>query len=400
MAKLRVPWSGWLWLLGVMALLAIGLFRSINLLTLLVCPLLVLWCLNALVAGRGLKLLRCARRIDSPIFAQAPVRVDVELTNPRRTSQRGVQIEDVGAAHSLVWFTSQLAGCATESFHQSISLPYRGRYNWGPIFVSSGYPFGFVRRRVRLVEEEEHVVLPSLGRIHRGKLRQYLARQAAAETVRRAPRHRIAAEAEFHGLRAFRPGDSPRWVHWRTTARRGELMVREFEDAPSENLILVIDPFVPQSKRGRDSGERGEKHEGERRRPTPYPLAPIFPALEAAISFAATVSWEWRSPRGNQVVLGIMGAEPVVLSGETGKERSLRLLEHLAVLDGREPGSAAALATQLAATRLPATPVLLVSAGPDRFSEILARQLNRPVAVLSASDLGSVEFYEGPEVGG
>jgi hypothetical protein len=95
-----------------------------------------------------------------------------------------------------------------------------------------------------------------------------------------------------------------------------------------------------------------------------------------------------------------MAAEPIVLSGETGKELSLRLMERLAVLNGQETGPTEALATRLASTRLPPTSVLLVSAGADRFSEILAQQLNRPVAVLLASDLGNVEFYDGPKVGG
>jgi uncharacterized protein (DUF58 family) len=177
-------------------------------------------------------------------------------------------------------------------------------------------------------------------------------------------------------------------------------MVREFEDAPTENLILVVDPIIPQSNGEHDGGGIGEIQKSEKRRPSPYPLIPVFPALEAAISFAATVCWEWRRPRGNIIVLGIMGAEPVVLSGETGKEHCLRLLERLAVLDGRETGPTAALAAHLAATPLPATPVLLVSAGADRFSEILAQQLNRPIAVLLASDLGNVDFYDGPEMGG
>ena len=43
---------------------------------------------------------------------------------------------------------------------------------------------------------------------------------------------------------AFRPGDSRRHIHWRTTARRGTLMVREFEDWPSDNLILLVDPWT------------------------------------------------------------------------------------------------------------------------------------------------------------
>src|SRR5262249_49364986 len=61
---------------------------------------------------------------------------------------------------------------------------------------------------------------------------------------RRRPRRHPTAQAEFHGLRAFRSGDSPRWIHWRTSARCGELMVREFEDVPPDHLVLVVEPVA------------------------------------------------------------------------------------------------------------------------------------------------------------
>ena len=56
--------------------------------------------------------------------------------------------------------------------------------------------------------------------------------------ARTVPRRHPAAQTDFHGLRTFQPADSPRWIHWRTSARRGELMVKEFEETPTDNLIL------------------------------------------------------------------------------------------------------------------------------------------------------------------
>src|SRR5262249_40475198 len=131
----------------------------------------------------------------------------------------------------------------------------------------TGYPFGLARRRVTLVPGQEVVVLPALGRLHRGRLRRFLAQtsQTIGRDLQSARRH-PTAQTEFHGLRAFRSGDSPRWIHWRTTARRGELMVREFEDTPTDNLILVLDPWLPAPDR--QTRRQGDK-ETRRRGPAP-----------------------------------------------------------------------------------------------------------------------------------
>src|SRR5262249_61272803 len=122
-----------------------------------------------------------------------------------------------------------------------------------------------------------------------GRLRRFLhqAMPALGRSRRRPVRH-PTAQSEIHGVRPFRSGDSPRWIHWRTTARRGELMVREVEETPTDNLIVVVDPWVPGPQdRGQESGTWEEAGKGP----------PPFPVLEDALSLAATVGWEWGGQR-------------------------------------------------------------------------------------------------------
>jgi uncharacterized protein (DUF58 family) len=393
MAKFRVTRPGWVWLLIVAALIGIGLMRRINLLTLLVCPLLVVWGLNALLAGWRLGRLRGKRRIDGPVFAATEFSIEVEVANPHRRGRAAVRLEDGGPSQGVAWFAPRLPGRQTMRFHQTLALPNRGSHTWGPLWAWSSYPFSLVRRGVQLQAEEAIVVLPRLGRLHRGRLRQFLARHvAAAEPIRRAPRHRLATEAEFHGLRTFRHGDSPRWIHWRTTARRGELMVREFEDAPGEHMILVVDPWLPprEQRRVARGAWRNSDIETSGRHHEP---------LEEAISFAATVCWEWCRQKGNHFLLGIAGATPTVLSGTTGSEHAVRMLECLAVQDGHRDDDGAEIVERLAAVPLPAAPVLLVSAFRNRLGEALARGLNRPVVGVEAATLDDLGFYECPESG-
>jgi uncharacterized protein (DUF58 family) len=378
MSKLRVPWVGWIWLAMVAVLLTIGLVRRINLLTLMACPLLVVWFVNVWLANRQIRRLRGRRRIDEPIFAQSPARISLEVVNTRRAPCRGIRVEHAGPAHALARFTQCLAGRETTAFRETVTLPERGRYAWGPLWAWSGHPFGLALRGVRLVEGAESIVLPPVGRLHRGKLRQFLARGTPAmEPIRRAARRRVEAEADFHGLRAFRAGDSPRWIHWRTTARRGELMVREFEDAPGEHFILVLDCRVP----------AGNVQAGAR-----------SPLLEEAIRFAATICWEYRLQQGNRFVLGVAGAKPIIMNGATGWSHSLDLLECLALQEAQTDYDGAAIVEALAETALPSAPMLLVQAGATRLENLLARALDRPVVAVSAPDVAHLDFYEGPKV--
>jgi uncharacterized protein (DUF58 family) len=46
---------------------------------------------------------------------------------------------------------------------------------------------------------------------------------------------------EVHGVRGYEQGESLRRVHWPSTARRGQLMVKELEDAPRDEVAVVLD---------------------------------------------------------------------------------------------------------------------------------------------------------------
>ena len=260
-------------------------------------------------------------------------------------------------------------------------LPWRGRYHWGPVTASSGYPFGLTFRRKALAPAEEVIVLPRLGRLHRGLFRRLLWNTSADAERRRQPRRHPAAQDQFHGLRPFRPGDNPRAVHWRTSARRGEWMVREFEDLPGENLLLIFDPTLEaEGGAGPFSRERLDD-------------------FEAAISLAATIAMEWRGDRGGRLIAAVAGADSALLDGPCGPAQARRVLERLAVV---EPLASAPVDASLLERLGEASwaGVVVVAAGRSRLAEMLRQALQRPVACLDARALHDLDFYEPPKGGG
>ncbi len=364
---------GWVMMAAVLSL--IGLLRAIGLLLFLAYLMGILFLLNGARAGRGLHRLQARRRFAGPVFAQAPFLLQLEIHNPSRRNQLAVSVEDRGPDHVVSVFLLRLFAGQTVLFGREIVLPRRGVYDFQPLRASCSYPFGLAQGTRIVGAAESIVVFPRLGRLHRGRLRRFLGWSAAALAHARPVAHAQQLQEEFHGLRPFRTGDSPRWIHWRTSARRGELMVREFEQYQSENLILVLEPWLPSDP---VSGPKAED------------------LLEEAISLAATICWEWCRQSGDRLVLAIAGHPAVALEGVTGRELALRLLERLAVQSGDSVCDPAKLGASLAGVRLPAAPVLLVTTRPSPLRDLLRAALRRPVAALDVAELDECDFYERP----
>lgn len=131
-----------------------------------------------------------------------------------------------------------LPGRRTRSFEMSFTCEKRGFYRLGPVSLASSFPLGLVEARQRRQEGVQTLtVYPDLfsivdlplrgapSQLHRGG---YLLPEGSGA-------------AEFSGLREYRHGDNPRHIHWPSTARSGELMVKEFEPLASACLCVALD---------------------------------------------------------------------------------------------------------------------------------------------------------------
>jgi uncharacterized protein (DUF58 family) len=369
--RTTLPREGCLWLLATLVLWLTGWVKGINLILLLAYLLLLLWGLNCWAARRSLRGVSARRNLRGPVFAGTPVVWEVEAADEGKRALTGWELVDEGPGHALRWFVLNLAPGERLRLRRELVLPRRGHYDCRPLKAVSSYPFGLVRQEAELAGADRLTVLPRLGTLHGGRLRRWLAHTGRPDERARRTRRRLGLEVEFHGLRAFRPGDSPRWIHWRTTARSGELMVREFDHGTHHDLLLFVEPFAP-----------GGGPEGP---------------LEAAVSLAATVCWAWTHEAGDRVVLAVAGSEPVVADGRGVPGQALELLDRLAGVEGTPTPDMAALVRGLHAVALPSGPALLVSTrrGDGRTAEDLSRRLERPVAYIDATAPPS--FYHPPD---
>lgn len=133
---------------------------------------------------------------------------------------------------------AHVPGGGKRRFEVPVLCEKRGFYRLGPIGLASSFPLGLAEARQQRNDGVQNltiypdiftiIALPLRGarsQIHRGG---YLLPEGAGA-------------AEFSGLREYRRGDNPRHIHWPTTAKLNELMIKEFDPLASACLYIVLD---------------------------------------------------------------------------------------------------------------------------------------------------------------
>lgn len=414
--------EGWMWLAVAGLLLYQGWLRTINLVALVASVLLALWLLNFFVVRsyRKLRQVRIARQVREEVFAGRPFAFELEISNPTRTCFRNVSVVCQNPHAAARGFVPSLKPHGTVTAYGEGCFPSRGRHAWGAVELASGYPFGLFRRTVVVEDNSSLLVLPRLGRVDLTRFRRLLLGGVEYES-RNQPRIRQpGSQTEFHGLREFRSGDSPRWIHWRTTARVGELMIREFEEPPVRQLILVLDPWLPDSpttlrqelekvveanrstlRRLLASGplppaeKRKAKEASLARKELPFRIP--LENLETAVSVAATLCWEWNRMAGARVTLVVLGEGEPPLSSDGTAHGVLHLLERLAVVQGGPDGvgrSGDAAAGLGNLDTLPAGPVVVLTTRPDGLHWESLTSSGRQVAAIRIAHGEHAEFFD------
>jgi uncharacterized protein (DUF58 family) len=112
----------------------------------------------------------------------------------------------------------------------------RGRYDAESAEVTLEDPFGLERVSVPLAAPGAVVVYPRLVALDTLFSESGRHAQDGRRLLLRRP-----SGFDLHSVREYEQGESLRKVHWRSTARRGQLMVKELEDAPRDEVVVLLD---------------------------------------------------------------------------------------------------------------------------------------------------------------
>ena len=344
------------------------------------------------ISGRTLRRVRFSRRTPGFVFAGRPLAIHYDLEN-RRTLAAVLAMEVVDELQPVDRTIPGAIRLEPRIVFDRVPPRRRGHVRWASVAPARGEyrftnsalitraPFGFLERSETVSTPGGLIIYPDVARLAR-RWRRF---DREATESRKGSRHdRTAQQQEYHGMRDYRAGDSLRWIHWRTTARLGRPMVKEFEQQGQQGLAVLLDPWLPRS---RISSEHRE-------------------ALERVVRFAASVCYDTCRQQGRRLLLGWTGAVPEVRHGPSSTRLLHELLGALATLRGSSEGQLAMLCESMPPAILREARIVVVSTRPvslmdqstrsPRLAQAMARGLGNRLIVLDASR-GEIEpLLEGP----
>ncbi len=178
--------------------------------------------------------LSAARHAPAEAFEHVPLTLEAVVHNGGRWARALLSIHDDLAPDiepALAW----LPGRRAVSKRYETTLP-RGVFAEAPLVVSCAAPFGIWTARRAFSAAAGLTVFPLFEDIPTLPILE--AMSSPAETLHE--RRGAGAGYDYLGIRDYRRGDSLRVVHWRSSARRGELVVKEFEEEIASPVTVVV----------------------------------------------------------------------------------------------------------------------------------------------------------------
>lgn len=159
----------------------------------------------------------------------------VEVANPTQRVILPSRIElAVGSATAQFMVPKLDAGAEHEELF-AVPTKRRAVLVVGPVRSVRDDPLSLMRRQVTWAKEQELFVHPRTVRLDE-------AASGFLRDLEGTPSSDLSSsDIAFHALRDYAPGDDRRHVHWRTTARTGKLMVRQFEETRRSHVVVALD---------------------------------------------------------------------------------------------------------------------------------------------------------------
>lgn len=287
------------------------------------------WVLSFIIASGvlselSMRGLTVERRPPPKVVAGQPFLMELAICNHKpKLASFSIEVEDTvgGRPIDKRCYFLKIPPNKTQRTSYRHTIMRRGRYRLEGYRIATRFPFGLFRKSRDVDSETELLVYPPLVPVTRPSPTASARGETSAAAVGR--------RGEFFGLREHRPGDDRRDVHWRSTARSGRVMVREYQDEHTRRVTVLLDNALPDEC-------RLEREVGELPPPT---VAGQLAAFERAVSYTLSLCTSYLAA-GYAVELVARG---VHVPSDSGRGQEARLARELALV----PAAAAEVPLEL-----------------------------------------------------
>ena len=203
---------------------------------------------SGVVSRKVLRRLNVRRVLPDHGTVGRPMTITYRFTNAKRFwPSLSVTVAELDGAEA---FTKQpqtyllhAAPRMTASVPTEVIPKRRGLHPLDRFQISTSFPFGFLKRAFTDRHPDRLLVYPPLAQVDR----QVLLLCRAAENTGATMRPRKGGQDEFYGVKEFRPGDNPRRIYWRRSARTsayGVLVAKEMTQVAPPRLLILVDTHL------------------------------------------------------------------------------------------------------------------------------------------------------------
>ena len=329
----RLDWGGAVYLAAVVAALLAAWNSGVSLYYLLFGGMTSLFVLSFFLPKSALKKLEVEREAPYAVQRGETFGIVVRIRNLGMVlPAASLRVELADQPYVVAGFCASIPPKRTAQLRLTRAFERRGVYQLADVVVATSFPFGLVSGRRAFADTCEVIVYPRVFSVRTAVVEQ-------AGGVGEMPRVFHGFGDEFFSLREYVPGDDPRRIAWRVSARSRTLLVKELEHQTTKRVVFAFDSC--RAVHVEDFDDRFEE------------------AIELIASLAVNLL-------NRQYSVAVVTSSLTLAEGE-GKAQETKLLEMLARLNPSDDVDGNPFSRALTFTDARRVCVLLISADPSEW---------------------------------
>lgn len=240
---IKITKAGWIYILLTIVVGFAAVNTANNLIYILASALLSYMLVSGIFGRKNIYALSVQILFPEEMFARTPTPVTVRLINPRK--HLPALLVRVKIGRSEVAFPYVPAGASAQQTLRA-TAPKRGTFRLDPVMVASTFPFNFFTRYRTIQQDFETLVFPRPKRCPLPAAKRALRRRLGDSS-----QERQGDSADILAIRGYLAGDPLKRIHWKSTAKTGELKTKEFAAGDEFDVLIDFD-LLP----GKDLEER------------------------------------------------------------------------------------------------------------------------------------------------